>query len=543
MKKIILALLIMIMAATLAAADTIYLRDGRTIRGTVLGFISGRFAVRVTSATGAQTTANTTAGTTSTANINAGDVIFLRPREIDRIEIEGRSLDDARYVTRSVNVELGPNWIDTGVDLRRGERVQVSATGTIVAGRTRITPGGLRSTDPYAPLPRAAEGVLIGAIGDDPEAPIIEIGLNREFVADRDGRLYLTANRSSYTDARGAFVAQIRREIDLSPRTARNNRDTNRNDDDDAFDPFGTANQTTPARVRRRTQTTDTGAGNVRPTPAPTPIEKSVSVPGNAPRGTDTGIDLRTGDQVTISATGNITAGRRAGVVSPEGGRISAASALGVGGYPVPNAGVGALIGVIRLTSGQLTQAFFVGSQLSFNAPADGRLILLANDDNYNDNSGSFDVRIRVVPASSSSSQPFGNQPGTGNVINVPGNSDINIPGNSDGTDTGIDLFRGDRVTIEASGFIFPDERSARTSPDGNRGFSASRSSYPMPDAGHGALIGYIRLTDGRRTRPFYVGSQQAFTAPDDGRLFLLINDDDYRDNSGNFSARVSVAR
>ena len=531
MKKIILALLILLMAATVAAADTIYLRDGRTIRGTVLGYISGRFAVRVTSATGTQTAGATS--TTGAANANAGDIIFLRPREIDRIEIEGRSLDDARYLTRSVQVELGPNWIDSGVDLKSGERVQVTATGTIVAGRTRITPGGLRSTDPYAPLPRSAEGVLIGAISDDPNAPIIEIGLNREFVADRDGRLYLTANRSSYTDARGAFTAQIRREIDLSPRTARN-RDNNRNDDDDSFDPFGTNNQTTPGRVRRRTRT-ETSTGNVNPTPTPTPIEKAVSVAGNAPRGTDTGIDLRTGDQVTISASGNITAGRRAGVVSPEGGRISAASALGVGGYPVPGAGVGALIGVIRMPSGQLTQAFFVGSQLSFNAPTDGRLILLANDDNYNDNSGSFDVRIRVVAAatsSSSSSLPSDNQTNTPNTIS--------IPGNSEGTDTGIDLRRGDKVVINASGFIYPSESSPRTSPDGNRGFSGSRTSYPLPDAGQGALIGYIRLTDGRRTRPFYVGSQQAFTVPDDGRLFLLINDDDYRDNSGNFSVRVS---
>jgi hypothetical protein len=108
--------------------------------------------------------------------------------------------------------------------------------------------------------------------------------------------------------------------------------------------------------------------------------------------GVDTGIDLRSGDQVTITATGNITAGRRAGVVSPEGGRVGAASIIGT--YPVPNAGVGALIGFIRLPNGQVTQAFFVGSQLTLSAPADGRLYLLVNDDNYNDNSGSFDVRI-----------------------------------------------------------------------------------------------------------------------------------------------------
>ena len=52
---------------------------------------------------------------------------------------------------------------------------------------------------------RAAEGKLIGAIGDDQRAPIIEIGSNYEFTADRNGRLFLTVNRGAYADARGGF--------------------------------------------------------------------------------------------------------------------------------------------------------------------------------------------------------------------------------------------------------------------------------------------------------------------------------------------------
>ena len=46
MRKLLFALLIPIVAAGLAAADTIYLRDGRTIRGTLLGFVSSLFAGR-----------------------------------------------------------------------------------------------------------------------------------------------------------------------------------------------------------------------------------------------------------------------------------------------------------------------------------------------------------------------------------------------------------------------------------------------------------------------------------------------------------------
>ncbi|HEU4593637.1 MAG TPA: hypothetical protein VFS10_00620, partial [Pyrinomonadaceae bacterium] len=61
-----------------------------------------------------------------------------------------------------------------------------------------------------------------------------------------------------------------------------------------------------------------------------------------------------------------------------------------------PAAGAGALIGILRTPGGQQSQPFLVGSQVTFNAPADGRLFLLINDDNYSDNSGSFSVRIQV---------------------------------------------------------------------------------------------------------------------------------------------------
>ena len=134
------------MAVSAAAADTIYLRDGRSVRGTVLGYIGGRFAVRVDQVT------QITGPNNTTQTAQAGEIVYLRPRDIERVEIEGRSLDEARFATRNVQVELAPNWIDSGVDLRRNQRVQVSANGTIYVGRTRITPSGLRSTDPNAPL-------------------------------------------------------------------------------------------------------------------------------------------------------------------------------------------------------------------------------------------------------------------------------------------------------------------------------------------------------------------------------------------------------
>ena len=360
MRKILLALLIVIAAATFAAADTIYLRDGRTVRGTLLGFINGRFVVRVES----RFSTGTTDPNLSRTRRDEGDIQYFRPEEIDRIEIEGRSMDDTRYVTRNVQVTLDSNWVDSGVFVRSGQRVQVSATGVITVGRTRITPDGLQRSDPSAPLPSANEGELIGAIGNDPNSPIIELGSSREFTADRNGRLFLTANRGSFADARGAFDVQIRRERGV------NFRETDELD------------RSPGIRSRTRGTFIDRNRGR----------DITIDVPGNS-RATDTGIDVRAGDQITFSASGTVVAGQRAGSVSPEGGRTSGLGSI-IGTRPVPNAGVGALIGYIRMLDGQTSQPFFVGSSLTFTAPADGRLYLAINDDNYNDNSGSFVVRI-----------------------------------------------------------------------------------------------------------------------------------------------------
>lgn len=390
MKKVIFVLLITLAAFSIATADTITLRNGTVLRGNVLGFINGRFAIQLTSvATLPARPATSQSSATPARTVNEGEVVFLRPRDIERVEIDGRSLDDARYQTRTLDVALGPNWVDTGVDVRRGERIQVDAQGTIYAGRTRITPAGLTTTDPSAPLPRAAEGELIGVIGNDFDAPIIEIGTRREITADRDGRLYMTVNRGNYTDARGAFNVRVRKEVDLA---ALARADDSRNPNDNNYDPFGLPGDSSGPAAARSRQRGDYNPNRDRR--AGRTLERTINVPANESRGVDTGIDLRTGDQVVVTGSGNITAGQRVGIVSADGSRAGASTIFGVSRRPVPNAGVGALIGYLLQSNGQSTQPFLLGSQLTFTAPVDGRLYLLVNDDNYGDNSGSFSVRI-----------------------------------------------------------------------------------------------------------------------------------------------------
>src|SRR5215510_4358449 len=148
MKKLRLALLTIwtiFLFSAVALGDTLYLRDGRSFRGTLIGYINGRFAFKVIDTT------------RTTIQKDEGEIRFFRPNEVERVEIDGRSLDELKFETRTVDVPLGPNWIDSGIDLRRSQRVQITASGTILAGRSRITPDGLRTSDPSSPLPSAAE--------------------------------------------------------------------------------------------------------------------------------------------------------------------------------------------------------------------------------------------------------------------------------------------------------------------------------------------------------------------------------------------------
>src|SRR5712692_2757394 len=101
MRKIILALAVVLLTASFVVADTIYLRDGRTIHGTLLGFINGRFVVRV------EPRYSTLPSATTDPNIarertNEGELQYFRPDEVERIEIDGRSVDEARFETRTV---------------------------------------------------------------------------------------------------------------------------------------------------------------------------------------------------------------------------------------------------------------------------------------------------------------------------------------------------------------------------------------------------------------------------------------------------------
>ena len=116
----------------------------------------------------------------------------------------------------------------------------------------------------------------------------------------------------------------------------------------------------------------------------------SVTVPGNQ-RWVDTNLNVRKGESLAISATGQITVasgGNAEFVATPDG---SASMTAPRNGYPIPGLPVGALIG--RVGNGT---PFGIGSNNpNVGMPANGRLFLGVNDSVLEDNSGAFAVTIR----------------------------------------------------------------------------------------------------------------------------------------------------
>ena len=104
---------------------------------------------------------------------------------------------------------------------------------------------------------------------------------------------------------------------------------------------------------------------------------------------TNTGIQVRTGDELRFETTGEI-------VFSPRGHVANSAGSvdrLFDSRAPIPSALQGALIG--RIAGGRTAGAAFgIGNLTSVVMPGDGMLFLGVNDSGVNDNSGQFTVKI-----------------------------------------------------------------------------------------------------------------------------------------------------
>jgi hypothetical protein len=120
----------------------------------------------------------------------------------------------AAVTSYQIDVDAAKQWVDTKIDLRAGEKLRLTATGTITYPADKKHPDG-RSFGPdglargfgdliheYA-VSNAGHGSLIGRLGDDNVAQAFALGMSSDYEAPVAGRLFLGINQS-LRDAEGA---------------------------------------------------------------------------------------------------------------------------------------------------------------------------------------------------------------------------------------------------------------------------------------------------------------------------------------------------
>jgi hypothetical protein len=97
--------------------------------------------------------------------------------------------------------------------VRKGQRLRIIASGRVDLGKRRSSsPEGLRMiTDTDKLMRNEPTGGLIAVIGDDND-DFIFVGGRREFVAQRDGVLFLGVNEGDLADNTGTYDIVIEAE-------------------------------------------------------------------------------------------------------------------------------------------------------------------------------------------------------------------------------------------------------------------------------------------------------------------------------------------
>jgi len=384
MQKVLFSLVLLVLLCGVLRADTLYLRDGSVLQGTFIGYENGQFVFQIAGG-GERGGQRLEFPARDVARLVIDHQNTAGERPDPRNEPRSESRGDPPPMTRGtgkgsgafdsyppIEVALKDEWVRSEIEVERGQRIKVEASGQIyLEGRTASPPEGLSRRDPSAPSPNDPDGALIAGVGKD-DSSVILIGRSREFTADRDGMLYFSVNHGEAKNARGAYQVRI------------------------SLERMGDAGGNVSGGNTSGNTSRDTGGGNAGRGGAPVPNsnvrERLVTIYAN--RGwQDTGIDLQPGMTLEVVASGtiNIGANRR---VDPRGDQYRRGNSSRV---PLPREPAGALIAKIRYRQGGDSNVLLVSTQntLTVEQGEYGRLLLGINDDDFNDNSGAFTVRIR----------------------------------------------------------------------------------------------------------------------------------------------------
>ncbi len=223
-------LIFTIAAATFA--DTIRLKDGSIIKGKIVSFGGGKFVVAVGSRqlnfAAAEVESitfdadSTPSNNVKTSNDNNSTVITVGqnstvakpPTPAPTVKVnQNTSEKSPKPIEIGVKVladNTSNGWTNSGWVVRKGQRIRISGAGRVSLGGGRFAaPGGVASLpDAGKLMAQESTGGLIAVIGDN-NNEFIFVGETKEFVAQRDGALFLGINEGNLDDNSGVFDVKI----------------------------------------------------------------------------------------------------------------------------------------------------------------------------------------------------------------------------------------------------------------------------------------------------------------------------------------------
>lgn len=217
-------------------ADTIRLKDGSIIRGQIVSFKAEQFTILVGSGTRGRKSRITVymedvesiefdaagasgndepSNTSNNSQPTYQPPVNTRPSNPPPTQPANTSSNPTFFpVNVRVRGDSSTNgWTNSGLVVRRGQRLRINAQGRVSLGNNRFaSPDGLPNVPDREKLMRSQPtGGLIAVIGDDND-DFIFVGSSRDFVAQRDGVLFLGVNEGNLSDNSGTFEIVIEAE-------------------------------------------------------------------------------------------------------------------------------------------------------------------------------------------------------------------------------------------------------------------------------------------------------------------------------------------
>src|SRR5271166_3761705 len=136
----------------------------------------------------------------------------------------------ASATSANVTVSGSPKWIDTKLDVTAGDKLHITATGTVTMGKdTGITPAGAQrgwvDTLRRLMVPSAGRGALVGRIGDSDAATPFVVGADGTVTVPVAGRLYLGINQDATQSPNGKYEVHIARTPGTAVAAGKSNYD------------------------------------------------------------------------------------------------------------------------------------------------------------------------------------------------------------------------------------------------------------------------------------------------------------------------------